>query len=158
MSGENNYAQGELDKYLAQIDEFIECNHFRDSTYKEQYALYADLTAEQLKLMGSKELLDGAYFLFGYCSYIQDCANRQRVILNWCNSQLDKIVSKYEKDSGFDKYTKYEAKRPIVIRENIYAEKVEELRLIAESKYQILEIKSLNIKKRGEVLVEKSRK
>jgi len=158
MNGESNYAQDELDKYLVQIDEFIECNHFTDSTYKEQYKSYADLTEEDLRQMGSKELLDGAYFLFGYCSYIQDCANKQRVILNWCNSQLEKIVSKYEKESGFDKYTKHESKKPIVIRENIYAEKVEELRLIAESKYQILELKSLNIKKRGEVLMEKSRK
>ena len=108
--------------------------------------------------MGSKELLDGAYLVFGYCSYVQDCANKQRVILNWCNSQLDKVVSKYEKDSGFDKYTKHEAKRPIVIRDNIYAEKVEELRLIAEAKYQTLEVKALNLKKRGEVLMEKSRR
>lgn len=158
MTGENNYAEDELAKYLRQIDDFIECNHFKDSTYKEEYRAYADLTAEQLDKMGSKELLDGAYLVFGYCSYVQDCANKQRVILNWCNSQLDKVVSKYEKDSGFDKYTKHEAKRPIVIRDNIYAEKVEELRLIAEAKYQTLEVKALNLKKRGEVLMEKSRR
>ncbi len=108
--------------------------------------------------MAPKELLDGAYFLFGYCSYVQDCCNRQKIILDWCNGQLDKIVSKYEKDSGFDKYTKHEAKRPIVIRDNIYAEKVEELRLIAAAKYDTLENKVSNIRKRGEVLVEKSRK
>ena len=158
MSGEKSYAEIELEKYLRQIDEFIECTHVRDSTWKDEYKKYSDLNQESMDRLTNKELIEGAYFLFGYCSYVEECANRQKVILKWCESQLDKITSKYEKEFGFDKYTKHEAKQSIVIRENSYAAKVEELRLISEARYSMLQTKVFNLTKRGEALMEKSRK
>lgn len=158
MSGETNYAETKLEEYLAQIDKFIAVNHFIDSNYKDEYLRYSDMDEASLRGLSSRELLEGSYFLFGYCSYIEDCANRQKIILDWCQSQLDKVISKYEKESGFDKFTKHESRKPIVVRENIYAEKVEDLRLVAAARYDLLQTKVFNLKKRGDVLMEKSKK
>ena len=159
MSGEQRLdAESELNQYLSQIDDFIVSGNFDTSKYQDECEEYLSLDQDDFNRLTQQSLLDGAYYLFGYCAYIQDNCNKQKIILSWCNSQLDKLVIKYEKTNGFEQYTKHEFKRPIVISDNIYAAKVEELRLLAESRFLLLDSKCYNVRRQGETLLEKAKR
>jgi hypothetical protein len=75
-----------------------------------------------------------------------------------CNEELEVLVVKYEKDVGFDKYTKHESKRARLIIENSFATKIDQMRGHAEARLQALEGKMFNIKKQAETLLEKAKR
>jgi 16S rRNA U516 pseudouridylate synthase RsuA-like enzyme len=103
------------------------------------------------------ELLDIAYMLQGYASYIQDETNRNTVILNWCNSVLDELLVKFERTAAFDKYTKFDMKKVIMISDNSFAQTIEELRKTASMRVTLLEGKVFQVKKMSDIILEKSR-
>lgn len=159
MSGEQNYdAAKALEKHLVQIDEYIKLSNCKFSSYQEEFLMVSDLDPYELDKKSKDELFDIAYLLYSYSGYLQDEVNRHQVIINWCNNQLDRLLSKYERDNNFDKYTKYETKKFALIGDNSYADKVDYMRLIAESRLTTLEGKIFQIKRQGDVILEKAKR
>lgn len=159
MSGEQNYdAAKTLEKFLVQMDDYINVSHCQFASYQEEFLIVSDLDPYELDKKTQSELFDISYLLYSYSGFLQDEVNRNQVILNWCNNQLDRLLAKYEKDTGFDKYTKHESKKFTLIAENSYADKVEYMRLIAESRLVTLEGKVFQIKRQGDVILEKAKR
>lgn len=150
-------AEARLDEFLQQIDQYITSSKIVYSSYKEEYSFYADMEMSELSSKTRVELVGMAYMLQGYASYIQDEYNKHTSILNWCNSFMDELLVKYERDTGFPQYTKFEMKKTIMISENSFTEKLEELRKISQMRVTLLEGKVFQIKKMSDILMEKSR-
>jgi uncharacterized protein YlzI (FlbEa/FlbD family) len=144
-------------KFEQSIDEYLESSHIVFSKYKEEYAFYSDMELSDLANKSRSELLDIAYMLQGYASYIQDETNRNLVVLNWCNSVLDELLVKFEKTAAFDKYTKFDMKKVIMISDNSFAQTIEELRKTASTRVTLLEGKVFQVKKMSDIILEKSR-
>jgi uncharacterized protein YlzI (FlbEa/FlbD family) len=158
-NGENNLlnANESKQKFEQSIDEYLESSHIVFSKYKEEYAFYSDMELSDLANKSRSELLDIAYMLQGYASYIQDETNRNLVVLNWCNSVLDELLVKFEKTAAFDKYTKFDMKKVIMISDNSFAQTIEELRKTASTRVTLLEGKVFQVKKMSDIILEKSR-
>lgn len=158
-NGENNLlnANESKEQFEKSIDEYLDSSHIVFSSYKEEYAFYADMELSDLANKSRSELLDIAYMLQGYASYIQDETNRNTVILNWCNSVLDELLVKFEKTAAFDKYTKFDMKKIIMISDNSFAQTIEELRKTASMRVTLLEGKVFQVKKMSDIILEKSR-
>lgn len=158
-NGESNLlnANESKEKFEQSIDEYLEISKICFSSYKEEFSFYADMELSDLVSKTRSELLDIAYMLQGYASYIQDELNRNTVVLNWCNSFLDELLVKFEKQHAFDKYTKFEMKKIIMISDNSFAQTIEELRKTASMRVTLLEGKVFQVKKMSDIILEKSR-
>ena len=157
MSGENTLKASEkLSEHLNLITAYIELGNTKFSSFREEYLLAANLSSEQLKKLTQQEAFDTAYLLYAYATYIQDEINKNKIALNWCNDQLEKLVVAHNDE--FSQYTKHEVKRQIIIKDNNYAASVDKMREVAEGRLQALDGKVYELKRKADILLEKAKR
>jgi len=157
MNGETQLTASErLAKHIEQIDNYLDLSNVRFSAFREEFLDTANMPQERIQALAQQELFDHAYVLYGYSSYVQDEINKNKVVLDWCNDQIEKIV--VGNLHRFDQYTKHEVKRQSIIRENSYAAKCDQMRGIAEARLQSLEGKVYELKRKGDILLEKGKR
>ena len=157
MSGENQLkASDRLSDHIKSIEEYINLSNVTYSTFNVEYIVAANLTKEDMGKMTTQEMFDTAYLLYGYSTYIQDEINKNKVVVDWCNDQLEKIVTANLENYG--QYTKHETKRQSIIKENTYAAKCDQMLQVAEGRLQCLEGKTYELKRKGDILLEKGKR
>ena len=159
MSGQNYLnAEKTLELYLEEFDKYIILSSVKFASLREEHAILADMSHAQIDFKTKNELFNCAYSLYNYSNFVQDEVSKNRVILNWCNNQLNLLLAKHRDDYGFTKYTKHESKLPVVIIENSYAAKVNEIKQSIDMRLQVLEGKVFEIKRLGDVIFEKAKR
>jgi hypothetical protein len=157
MSGENTLKASEkLSEHLNIINAYIDLGNTKFSSFREEYLLVANLSSDELKKLTQQETFDTAYLLYGYATYIQDEINKNKIALNWCNDQLEKLVVAHNDEFG--QYTKHEVKRQIIIKDNNYAASVDKMREVAEARLQALDGKVYELKRKADILLEKAKR
>ena len=157
MNGEAQLTASErLAQHIEQIDNYLDLSNVRFAAFREEFLDTANMPLDRIKKFTQQELFDRAYVLYGYSSYIQDEINKNKVVLDWCNDQIEKLVA--GNLSNFDQYTKHEVKRQSIIRENSYAAKCDQMRSIAEARLQSMEGKVYELKRKGDILLEKGKR
>ena len=157
MTGEAQLTASErLTKYIEQIDNYLDLSNVRFAAFREEFLDTANMSLDRVKSFTQQELFDRAYVLYGYSSYIQDEINKNKVVLDWCNAQIEKLV--VGNLHNFDQYTKHEVKRQSIIKENTYAAKCDQMRGVAEARLQSLEGKVYELKRKGDILLEKGKR
>jgi hypothetical protein len=157
MSGENTLKASEkLSEHLNLINAYIDLGNTKFSSFREEYLLVANLSSDELKKLTQQETFDTAYLLYGYATYIQDEINKNKIALNWCNDQLEKLVVAHNDEFG--QYTKHEVKRQIIIKDNNYAASVDKMREVAEARLQALDGKVYELKRKADILLEKAKR
>ena len=157
MSGENTLKASEkLSEHLNLINAYVDLSNTKFSSFREEYLLVANLSSDELKKLTQQETFDTAYLLYGYATYIQDEINKNKIALNWCNDQLEKLVVVHNDEFG--QYTKHEVKRQIIIKDNNYATSVDKMREVAEARLQALDGKVYELKRKADILLEKAKR
>lgn len=157
MNGEVPLKASErLAKHIEEIDGYLDLSNVRFASFREEFLDAANMPLDRIKTLTQQELFDRAYILYGYSSYIQDEINKNKVVLDWCNDQIEKLV--VGNLHNFDQYTKHEVKRQSIIRENTYAAKCDQMRGIAAARLQSLEGKAFELKRKGDILLEKGKR
>lgn len=157
MSGETDLKASEkLAKYLDDITNYINLTNTKFSSFREEFLVVADMSSEQLRKLTQPEAFDAAYLLYGYSTYIQDEINKNKVALNWCNDQMEKLIVIHQNEFG--QYTKHESKKHILAKSNSYAAALENMREVAESRLQSLEGKVFELKRKADILLEKGKR
>ena len=149
-------ASEDLKQHIESIDSYLNETNTRFASFKEEFLLLADMDQDQLKKMTQQEIFDAGYSLYGYSSYIQDEVNRNKIALIWCNENMERLIAQH--GDMFGQYTKHESKKHILSKENSYAAKLEQMRLVAESRLQSLEGKSYELKRKADILLEKGKR
>jgi len=157
MSGDKELkASDKLAEHIALINDYINMSNTKFSSFREEYFIVADLSLEQLRQSTQSELFDSAYLLYGYATYIQDEINKNKVALNWCNDQMEKLIAKHSDEFG--QYTKHESKKHILAKNNSYAASLENMREVAEARLQSLDGKVFELKRKADILLEKGKR
>ena len=157
MNGEQKLTASEkLTAHIEQIDNYINLTNTRFSSFKEEFLLVADLSLNQLKSLTQEEAFNSAYLLYGYATYIQDEINKNKIVSSWCNDQLEKLIVIHNDE--FSQYTKHEVKKQIIVKDNTYAAKVDQMKNIADARLQSLEGKVYEIKRKADILLEKGKR
>ena len=157
MSGEKeSKASDKLADHIASINDYINSSNTKFSSFREEYLMVADLSLDQLRKSSQQELFDAAYLLYGYATYIQDEINKNKVALNWCNDQMEKMIVKNQHEFG--QYTKHESKKHILANSNSYAASLENMREIAEARLQSLDGKVFELKRKADILLERGKR
>ena len=84
------------------------------------------LNIHQLHLLQEDECGEYAVVAALYSTYLQIEFNKHSRKNKWANHNLDIVIGKYANNYG-DKWTKYEEKRGLIICENEYAKKLNEV-------------------------------
>jgi hypothetical protein len=157
MSGEKELkASDKLAEHISSINDYIDSSNTKFSSFREEYLMVADLSLDQLRKSSQQELFDAAYLLYGYATYIQDEINKNKVALNWCNDQMEKMIVKNQHEFG--QYTKHESKKHILASSNSYAASLENMREIAEARLQSLDGKVFELKRKADILLERGKR
>lgn len=157
MSGDKELKASEkLSEHIEAINNYINSSNTKFSSFREEYLLVSDLPLDQLKRYTQAELFDAAYLIYGYATYIQDEINKNKVALNWCNDQMEKLIAKHPNEFG--QYTKHESKKHILASSNSYAASLENMREIAEARLQALDGKVYELKRKADILLEKGKR
>ena len=149
-------ASDRLAQHIEQINNYLDLSNVRFASFREEFLVAANMSLDKIKRLTQQELFDLAYILYGYSSYIQDEINKNKVVFDWCNDQLEKLVA--GNLHNFDQYTKHEVKRQSIIGENTYAAKCDQMRSVAEARLQSLEGKVYELKRKGDILLEKGKR
>ena len=149
-------AKETVENFLEKLDQFTNETNTKFATFREEFLLAADMEMEQVKKLNQEELFDYAYALYGYASYIQDQINRQKVVFNLCNDQLQKMVAKY--NDKFSPYTKHEMRMQMIVVDNEYAASIDNYKQVAEARIQELDGKVYELKRKGDILMEKGKR
>ena len=157
MSGEEQLkASDRLADHIKSIDEYIAMSNVSYSSFNVEYVVAANLTKDDLSKMTTQEMFDTAYILYGYSTYIQDEINKNKVALSWCEDQIEKLVA--ANLHNIAQYTKHDVKRQIIIKENSFAASVDNMRAVAEARLQSLEGKTYELKRQGDILLERAKR
>ena len=157
MNGENNCGAAErLAAHLEQVENYVDLSNVRFAEFNEEFLESSNMSKSRIGKLTQQELFDNAYVLYGYSSYIQDEINKNKIALNWCDDQIEKLV--VDNLQNFDQYTKHEVKKQSIISENSDASKVDQMRSIAEARLQSLEGKVYELKRKGDILLEKGKR
>lgn len=149
-------AKETVEDFLAKLEDFTNETNTKFATFREEFLLAADMSMEQVKKLNQEELFDYAYALYGYASYIQDQINRQKVVFNLCNDQILKMVAKY--NDKFSPYTKHEMRMQMIVVDNEFAASIDNYKQVAEARMQELEGKVYELKRKGDILMEKGKR
>jgi hypothetical protein len=149
-------ASERLAAHIESVDAYINLSNVRYATFKAEFILAADMGLEDISKMTTQALFDTAYILYGYSTYIQDEVNKNKVVLSWCEDQIEKLVA--ANLSNFDQYTKHDVKRQIIIKENSFAGSVDNMRSVAEARLQSLEGRVYELKRQGDILLERAKR
>lgn len=157
MSGDKELkASDKLTEHINLINDYINSSNTKFSSFREEYLIVADMSSDQLRKLTQVELFDAAYLLYGYATYIQDEISKNKVALNWCHDQMEKLIVKHQNEFG--QYTKHESKKYILSQNNSYAASLENMREIAEARLQSLDGKVFELKRKADILLEKGKR
>lgn len=157
MSGDKELkASDKLSEHINSINDYINSSNTKFSSFREEYLFVADMSSDQLRKLTQAELFDAAYLLYGYATYIQDEINKNKVALNWCNDQMEKLIVKHQNEFG--QYTKHESKKYILSQTNSYAASLENMREVADARLQALDGKFFELKRKADILLEKGKR
>lgn len=149
-------ASEDLKQHIESIDNYINETNTKFASFKEEFLLYADMDTDSLSKLNQEETFNVAYTLYNYASYIQDEVNKNKIALNWCTEHMERLIAQHS--DMFGQYTKHESKKHILSKENSYAAKLEQMRLIAENRLQSLDGKTYEIKRKADILLEKGKR
>lgn len=157
MSGEKELKASEkLSDHINSINDYINSSNTKFSSFREEYLMVANLSLDQVRKATQQELFDSAYLLYGYATYIQDEINKNKIALNWCNDQMEKLI--VSNSDEFGQYTKHESKKHILAKNNSYAASLESMREVAEARLQALDGKVFELKRKADILLEKGKR
>lgn len=157
MSGDKELKASErINEHITAINDYINSSNTKFSSFREEFLFVADMSSDQIKKLTQPELFDAAYLLYGYATYIQDEINKNKIALNWCNDQMEKMIVQHSNEFG--QYTKHESKKYILAKNNSYAASLENMREVAEARLQALDGKVFEIKRKADILLEKGKR
>ena len=117
MSHEMNGAEKleeQLNQLLDQYDEKLRLGI--NVSPIDSMSKYCSLSQDELDKMAPETCQEISLELIQYSIFLQRELNRERARLNWCESYIYSIASKYWED--YDKYLKAEIKIPMIAKEN----------------------------------------
>ena len=149
-------ANEQFEAFKNSIDEYIELKGIKQVSFTDDFDIALNLDLDVMDKLTQQECFDYAYTLYQYAGYIQDEVSQQQVVVDWCNSRLNYIIATNE--DCFPQYTKHEMKIPILIKENSFASKVDQWRLVAESRLKRLDGKDAITRRKADCLMEKGKR
>jgi len=147
-SAAHSVAQQQADNYDQKMNKFTkemalpELERVFSDTDIEQYC---NLSYEQLRAFTPEECAEIAYLLHCYTYYIQFSFNKLSAKANWLRTVINRAIAGTINSCG-DTYSKQDERRELAIKQNSYANKMNDLLIEIQAKIDTLNFISNNIR------------
>lgn len=152
MNGEERY-----NSFIACIDEWIKSSAIIDIKPREDVEKALNMNSSNFSSLDYNDCMSLSYELNCYCQYIDTLLAKQKVCLDWAEDSIWYIISDRLDQYG-DKYTKWNEKYFRAVKENPLASQILKIKNTASARIKILEVKSENIKRTIDILLNLSKR
>lgn len=149
-------ASERLNEFTQGIQNYINGKNLGPPKFTEEYVLPEMYSDENLVRLTQDECFNSAYMLYQYADYISSEKATQEVVFNWCEKNLNTIISTEIED--MPQFTKYDIKVAHVLRSNDLAQKIDEWKSVAEARMITLGSKEYSVRKKADCLIEKGKR
>lgn len=157
ISGENNLNASErLEHFLKCINDYIESKNFTGPKFNEEFKQPETLDLDTMNCLTRDDCFNYGYMLYQYADFVATELNKNKSIVLYCEDSLNKILSKEMPD--MPQFTKHEMKAAMILNENVVANKINEWKIVAQSRVDFLYTKEYNLRKKAECLIEKGKR
>lgn len=115
----------ELQKLENDLDSYLNSLGLKNLMYNPEIDECFGMSQDQLSHLTDCQCAEKAILLAEYSFFLQKEYNRQNGIKSWADKKLIELTAK--EGSNYDKYTKWEAKRALIVNDNEYAKKLDEV-------------------------------
>jgi len=111
---------------------------------EEELESYLNLDRKGMEALQAENCAEIGTRLAQYSFYLQRLYNREKARVIWAKQQLTDTIAKSLGD--YDKFTKFDVKVALIIKENAYADSLQKIVTYAEQRTQRLEFLATSIK------------
>jgi len=155
--GESNLNASErLQKFIENIDSYIESKNFIGPKFSQEFKIADELDLEKLNLLTKDECFSYAFMLYQYADFIATELNKNKSVVWYCEDSLNKILA--SEVDNMPQYTKHEIKAAAILKENEVAKKINEWKIIAQCRVDLLQTKEYNSRRKADCLIEKGKR
>ena len=105
---------------------------------------YLSMDRKSMEALQSINCAEIGYRLSQFSFHIQRTYNREKARVIWAKQQVTEVIAKSLGD--YDKFTKYDIKVALIMKENHYADSLQKIATYAEQRAQRLEFLATSIK------------
>lgn len=157
LFGENNLNASErLKKFLDDIDQYIEAKNFIGPAFNEEFKVAESFDSDKLKSLNQDDCFNYAYMLMQYADQINSELAKAKSVAAWCDDALNKMIA--SELMNMQQIAKHEMKVAAILKENEVAAKINEWKITAQSRIDLLQNKEYNIRRKADCLIEKGRR
>ena len=159
MTGNEQFlsAKERLEKFVNATEQYINSQHVGLTKINPEVVTILNYDSTHLDSLTSEKCLSCAYVIFSYADYLQSVYNSNLVKVHWATDAINKVVSPVLKQYG-DKYTKHEQKYYEAINDNEFARSLNNIKMHATARVDMLTEKMRDVRRMGDVLIELSKR
>lgn len=146
----------QLDNFISALSSYFSGLQIDKISFRSEFNIVELMSTEQMDLLNRDDCFNAAYTLYQYADYISIDLNKCRAIFSWCDSSLNEIISREIND--LPQFNKHEIKVAEILRSNSIAKNLNDWKIKAQSRINMLESKEQNIRRRAECLIEKGKR
>jgi len=159
MTGNEQFlnAKDRLSRFVDATEKYIDGQHVGLIKINPEVVNVLNYDSAVLHSLSSEQCLSAAYILFSYADYLQTLYNSNLVKLHWSIDAINKVISPVLKQYG-DKYTKHEQKYYEAVQDNEFARSLNNIKMHATARVDMLTEKMRDVRRMGDVLIELSKR
>jgi hypothetical protein len=146
----------QLDNFISALSSYFSGLQIDKISFRPEFNIVELMSTEQMDLLNRDDCFNAAYTLYQYADYISVDLNKCRAIFSWCDSSLNEIISREIND--LPQFNKHEIKVAEILRSNSIAKNLNDWKIKAQARINMLESKEQNIRRRAECLIEKGKR
>ncbi len=150
-------AKDRLQEFLSGIDTYISCKSLSPTPFKTDFALAETLSLEEMGKLTTDECFNFAFQLYQYADHVATEKAQQENVVRWCESSLNSIIASEIQDMSGE-YLKHEIKVAMILRNHDLAKKINEWKIVAESRLGKIQSREYNIRRKADILMDKGRR
>jgi hypothetical protein len=155
--GENNLNANErLEQFLKYIDDYIQSKNFIGPSFNEEFKIPENMGLDQMNFLTRDDCFNYAYMLYQYADFVARELSKNKSIILYCEDALNKILSREMVD--MPQFTKHDMKVASILNENAVANKINDWKIVAQSRVDFLQNKEYNLRKKADCLMEKGKR
>lgn len=147
-----------LKEFNAGINSYKTAKNITPSPFNPEFAIADSLSLEDLEKLTQDDCFNYAYQLYQYA----ECMGKERAecenVLNWCETNLQSILSELLTSGIWDQYAKHEVKVATILRNDSLARMVNEWKMTAQGRLEHVKSREYNLRRKAEILIEKGKR
>jgi hypothetical protein len=151
-------AADRLKNFLDGIERYINGHNLNPSPFNPEFAIAETFSLEQLGRLTQDECFNYGLQLYQYADHVAREKAQCETVLMWCEHNLQGVIASEINSGDWGTYAKHETKVATILKENTFANKVNEWKMAAQGRIENLKSREYNIRRKAEILFEKGKR